>query len=191
MKTIVFDFDKTLTYKDTMNQFFFWRMRGIRALYLPIFLGGVFLVKIKIITVKKFKEICIRLLAPNSKDQLLSLFKEFSDKIELAESICILNEKVKDGNRVIILSASPIYYLKEIFPMCEIIGTTFTFNLLEEFQNVAEHPYGKDKCTSFIKKGITSIDELYYDSKSDEELFSLCKTAYKVKNGKIIKIIKL
>lgn len=191
MKTIVFDFDKTLTYKDTMNQFFFWRMRGKRMMYWPLFLFWVILVKLKLMTVKRLKELSIKMLVPRKKDAMMSLFKKFSREIKLAETIKIFNERVKEGNRVIVLSASPIYYLQEIFPNTETIGTIFEFDSNMMYCSIIAHPYGKDKYNELVKKGIVSIDEMYYDSKSDEELFPLCKIAHKVRNGKIIKTTQL
>lgn len=191
MKTIVFDFDKTLTYKDTMNQFFFWRMRGIRAIYWPVFLFLVTIVKLKFLSIKRLKELCIRMLAPKKEDEMMALFKEFSEEIVMADTINILNKRVEEDNRVIVLSASPVYYLKEIFSNVEIIGTTFEFNSNMTFKGIAQHPYGKDKYNALIENGIDSIYEMYYDSKSDEVLFPLCKLAHKVKNGLIIKTTQL
>lgn len=191
MKTIIFDFDKTLTYKDTMNQLFIWRMKGFRLIYWPIFLFLIFLVKLKIITIKKLKEVCIKLLFPNKQEDILSLCKVFSKEIELTQIANILEKKIKEGERVIILSASPIYYLQEIFPEIEIIATTFIFNSQKAFNCIKEHPYGKNKYKSLIERNITIIDELYYDSQSDEELFPLCKVAYKIANGNIIKVTRL
>lgn len=192
MKTIVFDFDKTLTYKDTMNQFFFWRMRGIRAIYWPAFLFLVILVKIKLLSIKRLKELSIRMLAPKKKDEMMALFKKFSKEIVVADTIKILNKRIKEDNRVIVLSASPVYYLQEIFNnKVEIIGTTFEFDSNMTFKGIAQHPYGKDKYNALIDNGINSIYEMYYDSKSDEVLFPLCKFAYKVKNGLIIRTTQL
>lgn len=191
MKTIVFDFDKTLTYKDTMNQFFFWRMRGIRAIYWPAFLFLVTLVKLKFLSIKRLKELSIRMLAPKKKDEMLALFREFSKKIVFADTIKILNKRIEEGNRVIVLSASPVYYLQEIFNKIEIIGTTFEFNSNMTFKGIDKHPYGRDKYNALIEYGICSIDEMFYDSKSDEVLFTLCKSAYKVKKGLVIKATQL
>ena len=191
MKTIVFDFDKTLTYRDTMNQFFFWRMKGIRVVYWPIFLFMVTLVKLKILTIKRLKELSIKMLAPQKKDAMMALFNDFSKEVKLAETIKIFNKKVEEGNRVILLSASPEYYLQEIFPNIEIIASTFNFDVNHSFQCINKHPYGKEKYNALVDNGIYVIDEMYYDSKSDEELFPLCKLAHKVKNGIVIKTVQL
>lgn len=192
MKTIVFDFDKTLTYKDTMNQLFFLRMKGMRSLYWPIYLFLVFLVKLRLITTKKLKETSIKFLLPKHKEKIIETFKDFSKMIILADTIVdILNKNIKAGNRVIILSASPIYYLRELFPKAEIIGTTFEFGSDMKFKKIAEHPYGKEKLNSLIRKGIINIDEMYYDSKADEEIFSLCTVAHKINKGNIIKTTQI
>lgn len=191
MKTIVFDFDKTLTYKDTMNQFFFWRMKGLRVIYWPVFLFFVLLVKLRMLTIKRLKELSIGMLTPKKKDAMMDLFKEFSKEIVLAETINIFNAKVRSEDRVIVLSASPVYYLQELFPDSEIIGATFEFDSNNDFKGILEHPYGKEKYNALTKMGIERIDEMYYDSKSDEELFPLCKIAHKVSNGIIIKTTQL
>ncbi len=183
MTTIVFDFDKTLTYKDSLTQFFVERMKSWRAIFLPYYFILKILSKYGFISISKEKELSFAALCPTSDSIINNLLVEFTDRIKLND----INERVlyniKEGNRVIILSASPEVYLKKLYPSCDIIGLQLSNR---NGIKIAQHPYGLEKLSLLKKKGITQIDEFYYDSHSDEFVFPLCKKAYKISKGKII-----
>lgn len=187
MKTIVFDFDKTLTYKDSLTQLFMEMMRGWRIIFYPYYLSLKVLSKLKIISVFREKELTMRALFPQSETALSLLLKNFAFRIELNP----LNEKVTDeivnSNQVVILSASPDVYLKELFPQCQVIGMQIK---VDKGIQITQHPYGEDKLKCLLDRGIKVIDEMYYDSKSDESLLPICKKAFRVKNGIIVKTTK-
>jgi HAD superfamily phosphoserine phosphatase-like hydrolase len=189
MKFILFDFDKTLTFKDSLTQLFLERINGINFMYFPLFILLKFLSKVKFISVKKEKEILIKLLLPKDRNLLEDLFDLFAEKIKLTPIIVdILNTEKEAGNRVIILTAAPEYYVNKIFPDIEVYGTTFFFNEKFKFISIDSHPFGIEKIYILKNLGINRINEMYYDSKNDEVLCSLCLLSHKVKRGKIIEL---
>lgn len=183
MKTIVFDFDKTLTYKDSLTQFFIERMKGWRIIFLPYYVLLKVLSKFKIISVLREKELAMAVLFPKNQLELDKLLIDFASRIELNP----LNDKVvgvlNNGNEVIILSASPEIYLKELYPQCQVIGMQIKVN---NGIQITQHPYGDEKIKCLLNRGVTEIDEMYYDSESDESLLPICKKSYKVKNGIVV-----
>lgn len=183
MKTVVFDFDKTLTYKDSLTQFFYERMRGWRMVMFPFYVVLKVLSKFSVISVKKEKELAMTALLPKDKDVISDLFKIFVKHIRL----CPVNKNVevalKDADRVIILSASPEDYLKILYPRCEVIG--LRYEILKGVK-ITQHPFGDEKLRLLKEKGIDTVDEFYYDSRSDEAVFPICKKVNRIKNGVIV-----
>ena len=183
MRTIVFDFDKTLTYKDSLTQLFMTQMKGWRVIYLPYFVILKVLSKIKVISVLREKELLMNALFPRSEKDLQRLFLDFVPTIVLSPVNNILKEYNAEGSRVIVLTASPEKYLKLLFPKCEVIGMRFSYG--KGFQ-ITQHPYGKEKLKCLLDRGVNLVDEMFYDSKSDEALIPLCKKWNRVKDGVII-----
>lgn len=183
MKIVVFDFDKTLTYRDSLTQFFLERMKGWRVIFLPYYILLKVLSKYGVISVQKEKEFAFNVLCPRSEACTNRLLIDFADRIVLNE----INEKVDDsllrGDRVVILSASSEVYLNKIYPDCEIIGLRYD---ADKGYHITQHPYGKEKLDLLLRKEIERVDEFYYDSKSDEYVLPICKKAYRISNGKIV-----
>ena len=187
MRIVVFDFDKTLTFQDSMIQLFMLRMMSWRIVYLPFFILMILLVKMGFVSVKYFKEKCIYYLCPKNVDRMVDMFEKFSPRIKLSPIIQYLEKEIVTGGKIIILSASPVYYLRKIFPSLKILGMTVNADSNGNFISIDKHPYGKDKLLALAREGITHIDVLYYDSKSDEVLLPICDEAYKVFNGRVIR----
>ena len=122
MKTIVFDFDKTLTNYDTLTEFFHRQIKNNLFIELFYFVLKCFS-KLGIISVKKEKEIMLSKILKNKDDE--QLFTSFSKTIKLNEIEKKLQEHLSSGNKVIILSASPEIYLRLLFPDCCILGLRF------------------------------------------------------------------
>ncbi len=190
MMTIVFDFDKTLTYTDSLTQFFKERMRGWRAIWWPYYMCLKVLSKFGAISVLREKELAMNALCPRSYGKMEELFSDFASHIKLSEIDERVNSAIAAGHRVVVLSASLEIYLRKIYPQCLVIGMQFAVGT--RF-HVTQHPYGKAKIECLKSYGIGHVDEFYYDSESDEEVFPICDRAYKVSNGRIVneKILKL
>ena len=183
MKTIVFDFDKTLTYKDSLTQFFYERMRGTRIVFHPYYLILKVMSKFKLISVLQEKEWAMSALCAKAGAHFDDLLKDFASHIRLNPINNIVQEAVDNRDNVIILSASPEVYLKELYPGCEVVGLQY---ILSKGVKITQHPYGAEKLRLLKQKGIMQVDEFYYDSKSDEQVFPICKKAFRVRDGRIV-----
>ncbi len=187
MKIIVFDFDKTLTYKDSLKELFMGEMCGLKYPLRAYYMLLAVLSKFKIITVRKEKKLMIKLLFQSDEMVFAKKCHEQARNIKLNPVFNKVSEYVEDGNRVIILSASSEYLLKEVFEgiNVEIIGTTFISDK-GTIKSINQHPFGNEKYDLLIKQGITNVDEMYYDSHNDECLIPLCSRWNKVKDGVVI-----
>lgn len=186
-KTIVFDFDKTLTFQDSLTVLFKNRMKGKYRVYIPLYFLLKILSKIRVVSIKKEKEWMIKILFNSNWNIFIDYCKQTAENLELTPIANILNEKILNEDNVIVISATAEYILHYIFrtkPIV-IIGTTFKVNN-RKIKSITCHPFGKEKYKELIRRKITFIDEMYYDSISDENLIPLCHRWYKVKNGVIL-----
>lgn len=181
MKTIVFDFDKTLTNYDTLTDFFKRQIKHNSFLIIFYYILKCFS-KLNIISIKKEKEIMLSLLLKNHDD--VQLFTDFAKTIKLNDVEIKLKEHLSNGDKVIILSASPEIYLKLLFPNCYVYGMKYKRELGKI--HITQHPYGKDKPKVLIENGIQYFDKLYYDSSADEYLIPMCIIWNKISHGLII-----
>lgn len=186
-KTIVFDFDKTLTYRDSLRELFLQEMKGLKCPLRIIYWGLILLSKMRLINVKKEKEIMIGLLFHYDEDLFLRKCKMQAGILMLTPLFSKVKENVVDGNRVIILSASSVFLLNEIFYglNVEVIGMTF-ISEKGKIRKINQHPFSTEKYELMIGNGIKTIDEMFYDSHNDECLIPLCKKWHRIKDGVII-----
>lgn len=186
-KTMVFDFDKTLTYKDSLQELFLQEMSGVKYPLRIYYLSLTILSKFKIITVRKEKELMIKLLFQADEAAFEKKCHKQAKKLRLNPIFNKVNKYVEEGDRVIILSASSEYLLKEVFKevAVEIIGTTFSC-VDGKIMRISQHPFSNEKYDLLIQHGVSHVDEMFYDSHNDECLIPLCKKWNKVKNGVII-----
>lgn len=187
-KTVVFDFDKTLTYKDSLSELFMHEMTGWKYLLQVYYFILKMLSKLKIITVRREKEKMIQLLFDSDCALFEKKCREQAKTIRLTPVFDLLKNHVDARDRVIVLSASSVYLLNEIckeLPI-EIIGTTFICRD-GKIKRIEQHPFSAEKYKLLSKYGVGEIDEMFYDSPSDECLIPLCKKWHKVKDGVIIK----
>ena len=187
MKIIVFDFDKTLTYMDSLKELFLGEMCGLKYPLRAYYMFLAVLSKFKIITVRKEKELMIKLLFRSDEGVFAVRCQKQAGNIKLNPVFNKVSAHIEEGDRVIILSASSEYLLKEVFKGTNvgIIGTTFICDK-GKIKRINQHPFGKEKYDLLIKQGITNVDEMYYDSHNDECLIPLCSRWNKVKDGVVI-----
>ena len=173
-KIVVFDFDGTLSYKDSLTELFLQEMKGIKFVYRIYYFALKVLAKFCIISVKTEKEQMIRFLFNSDVNKFNPIYSRVQDHL-------------KNGDRVIILSASFIFFLAKVFEKknVEIVGTTLNSDG-NKLLGINCHPFHKEKIACILSMGILSIDEMYYDSKWDECLIPMCKEWHKVNNGVIM-----
>lgn len=181
---VVFDFDKTLTFKDSLTELF--AKHGNSCTRIIQILLKV-LVKLHIISVTSEKLLLINMLFKGDVLLFSEACRAQATQIEPTKIMDILYRHVEDGDRVVILSASAYYLLKEFFKnsSLEILGSEF---LVEEGQikGFIQHPFDKEKIDTLKKHNIYNIDIAYFDSNHDNCLKTLSTQWYRVKNGQII-----
>lgn len=187
MKTIVFDFDGTLSYKDSMTELFNEQMTGCRKLYRVYYYLLKVLAKLKITTVKFEKEQMLKLLFHSDVAAFAKASCEQAKNFKLNPAFSKVQEHLTKGDRVVVLSASSMYFLSEVFKgmNVELVGTT----LIQEnghILGIGRHPFFHEKVECLKQMGICEVDEMYYDSKWDEVLIPICKVSHKVINGQIV-----
>ena len=186
-KTVVFDFDKTLTYKDSMRELFLKEMVGCKYPLRIFYLLLSIFAKIGFISVKREKEIMISIAFRSNSSVFVEKCIQEAHSIKLTPIFEEVKKAIYNGDRVIILSATSVFILNEIFkdiPVL-IIGTTFMINN-NIISGIDQHPSKDEKYSILINKDVKLIDEMYYDSSWDECLIPLCKKWNRVKNGVIV-----
>lgn len=185
MKTVVFDFDKTLTYSDSLYELFMSHMRGVKSVLKLYYLGLKVLAKLDVITIAQEKTSMIKLLFGGDEERFSKACRE--QQVKLAPTMQLLDKHVEDGDRVIVLSASAVYLLKEVFKKrnVEILGSEFVVKdgMIKGFK---QHPFWNEKLEVITRYGITEIDDEYFDSHYDECLKSISKHWHRVKDGVIV-----
>ena len=186
-KIVVYDFDGTLSYGDSLETLFNQEMHGWKALYKAYYYFLKVLSKLKLSTVKQEKEHMIKLLFHSDEKVFRKACDKQAEEYKLTPIMALLKKDVAEGNRVIVLSASSEYFLKKIFQgmNVEILGTTF--NIKDgKILGINQHPFFHEKVDTLVNNGISRVDNAYFDSKWDECLKPLCKNWYKIKNGEIV-----
>lgn len=185
MKTVVFDFDKTLTYRDSLYELFMSKMGGIKSVLKLFYLGLKVLAKFNVISIAQEKTAMIKLLFGGSEEKFAKACRE--QKVELAPTMQLLDKHLADGDRVIVLSASAVYLLKEVFKdrNVEILGSEFVVKdgMIKGFM---QHPFWNEKLEVITRYGVNEIDDEYFDSHYDECLKSISKHWHRVKDGVIV-----
>lgn len=186
-KVVVYDFDGTLSYGDSMEELFNSKMQGFKAGYRLYYYFLKVLSKLKLSTVKSEKEKMIKLLFHSDERAFRETCVEQASNYKFSPIMEILKKDVSQGNRVIVLSASSEYFLQTVFNGVdvEILGTKFSCEG-GKIKGIKQHPFYHEKVDTLVGYGISVVDEAYFDSKWDECLKPICRKWYKVKQGVII-----
>lgn len=181
---VVFDFDKTLTYKDSLAELF--KKYSNSFTWICYFLLRVSS-KIGLISIIREKLVMIKILFGADDARFKAACIKQASQIRLTPILDILKQHLLNKDRVILLSASAKYLLEEVFKDSdiEIIGTEF---LVEEGKilEVIQHPFGEEKLVILKRNNIIEVDDEYFDSHHDECLKSIAKNWHRVKNGVVV-----
>ncbi|PKD43247.1 haloacid dehalogenase-like hydrolase [Rhodohalobacter barkolensis] len=186
---IVFDFDKTLTEKDTLFGFY----RSVHKenfsflIRRTIHLGAAFIYKLGIINNDQLKKIGVSLFLsgmPVSKLKIMA--KEYIGDIKLNQVYYHDFLNAPKQKRVII-SASFEIYLKELFPEEIVVGSLLKIKK-GTIVGLDRNMYGIRKRNYLMSIGINEIDCLYTDSYSDLPLMKMSKKIFLVKNDEVNEI---
>jgi phosphoserine phosphatase len=188
-KIIVFDFDKTLTYKDTLiGYYIFVSNKGLIFIFkMFIYLFYMILAKIKYISNEKLKIKGVNLfLKGKDMTELKKKSIDYSKKILLNKlyfnyNFNNLNEKI------LIVTASFHDYIYPLFPKnVKVIGSELKINKKQIIQ-LDSNCYSEKKVELLKDIGIEEIDILYTDSISDLPLAKISSSIIIVSGNNYIK----
>ncbi len=186
---IVYDFDKTLTYKDTLFGFFYSSVKNPLLLFpkLTIYMGSMVLAKFKVISNTRLKEIGIRVFLKGKSSHDISLLAQKYAKVipfnKLYERF-----DVDPKNRYFIVSASFQEYLYPLFSKdVHVIGSVLSYEK-DKVCGLEFNCYKEKKVLALKKIGIDQIDLLYTDSYSDVALAKISKKIVIVDGDKLIEV---
>jgi phosphoserine phosphatase len=181
---IVFDFDKTLTEKDTLFGFYRsvykekWSFLFRRAVHL----GAAFIYKLGIINNDQLKKIGVYLFLNRiSVSELKIKAKDYISDVKLNQVYHHNFLNTPKQNRVII-SASFEIYLKELFPEEVVVGSLLKIKK-GMVVGLERNMFGSCKRNYLISIGINEIECLYTDSYSDLPIMEMSKKIFLVKNN--------
>lgn len=180
---VVFDFDKTLTKKDTLTGFY--REASARNMFYlkyPLLLTAAVLYKCGIISNDSLKKTGVQLyLKGFKKDEIEKIALNYSKKIQLNE-IYQKDFLKYSPDRVIIISASFEEYLKPLFPEYKVIGSTLVYSK-NKLTGLSTNMYGAKKKEWLLGQNINQVDVFYTDSYSDQPVIDLSHRVYMVEQG--------
>ena len=182
-KIIVFDFDKTLTYKDTLIGFYIFvsNKNFLFILKMLIYLFYMILAKVKFVSNDKLKNKGVHLFL-KGKDiiKLKQKSVEYSENI-LLNKIYVNYDFNNLNEKIIIVSASFQDYIYPLFPQnVKVIGSKLKIKD-NKVIHLDFNCYSERKVEILMKKGLLEIDVLYTDSISDLPLANISKKIILVK----------
>jgi len=180
---VVFDFDKTLTYRDTTLSFYKYCARKNRRKYILLFTIGWYfraiLVKLGLLSNLAIKNFGIRCFMSGLKRAEVEAYgKAYADEIVTNR---IFREVLPQYPQAWIVSASPVDYLQPLFPSRRVIGSQLAYGKDGMVSHLADNCYGDRKRTLLRELGVMKIEELYTDSFSDQPLMDMAETTWLVK----------
>lgn len=209
-KLAIFDVDYTLTKRETLRQLFYFiiKKKPQNIIYLPrAIISGIFFV-MGIYDEKNTKESFLKFIDGLDEKDMRNLVKEFYEeklsKILYEDGINMIRKLKKQGCKIYLISASPEFYLNELYAIEEvdkIIGSKF---LVEEGKHRSQmhgnNCKGEEKVKRLkeeLKKDNIEVDfensYMFSDSLSDLPLLNLVGKPYLInykKNHDSIEILK-
>ena len=183
----VFDFDKTLTNKDSVLGFFEYCSAGLPFFRLKkmVYLLFALSTKLGLSSNRFLKNAGIRLfLRDLYRSEIERLGREYSRRIRLNK--IYFKYFLKEHPDAVIASASFHEYLRPIFPDNLVLSSRIAYDAQGLPAQVAFNCFGKHKVEALKEAGIEKIDLFYTDSLSDLPLIQLAKRVFLVKNEKVI-----
>lgn len=180
-QVVVFDFDKTLTYDDTLLSYFLFvgREKPLFTIRFGLFFFLMVIKKLKVINLEQLKSFGVRLFLGYRPDTLEVKSRDFARTIRFSSLYREDFQKSKSQARVIIMSASLDTYLKYVFPEVEVVCSTLAYRNGRPYE-LSYHCYSSEKATSLKRRGISEIGTLYTDSISDLSLAKMASRVYLV-----------
>lgn len=194
-KLAIFDVDYTITKKETLIQLYKYMVKEEKKnlIYLPRALFSGLMYWLKIYDEKKVKEIFLKFLHGRERTELDQIVKRFYknrlSNILYKDSLEMMKKLKDEGYLIYLISASPEFYLNELYAIKEvdlIIGTRFKFEN-EKFVRKMDgnNCKGEEKVKRLkevLKKENIEVDfensYMFSDSLSDKPLLDLVGKPY-------------
>lgn len=197
----LFDIDKTITRQDTFALFlrFLWKSKVISAWHMAICGIAALLYLCGIISAKKAKEISLKPLTGYTEKQLDSLanrfWKEESDGLFYEDAWKEIAKLHKEGCRIVLITASPFFYMQKLYrhkEISRIIGTELAMEHGVYTGKIrGENCKGEVKVKRFaaycLEQGISANYEessAYSDSLSDLPMLGLVANRFLINSKK-------
>lgn len=194
-KLAIFDVDFTLTRKETLLQLFRFLIKEDKKnlKFVPRAAFSGIMYGLKIYDEKKVKQSFLKFIDGVDEKELKLLVKKYYDevlsKIIYKDSIDMMRKLKSEGCKIYLISASPEFYLNELYNIKEvdvIIGTRFLFNGGKfERKMLGENCKGKEKVRrlkEYLREHNIEVDYknsyMFSDSLSDKPLLDLVGNAY-------------
>ena len=194
-KLAIFDIDYTITRKETFMEFFKYLVsKDIKNIkFLPRALYSGLMYGIKVYDEKRVKECFLKFIENIDEAELAKLTKSFYDekisKILYKDAVDMIKKLKKEGYMVVLISASPEFYVKEFYAIKEvdlIIGTKFTFEGGKFIRKMdGNNCKGEEKVrrlNKVLKEKNIKVDfknsYMFSDSLSDKPLLDLVGNPY-------------
>lgn len=204
-KLAIFDIDYTITRKETLMEFFKYIVsKDIKNIkFLPRALYSGLMYGIKVYDERKVKECFLKFIENIDEVELANLTKAFYDerlsKILYKDAVEMIKKLKKEGYMVILISASPEFYIKEFYAIKEvdlIIGTKFAFEGGKFIRKMdGNNCKGEEKVrrlNEVLKEKNIKVDfknsYMFSDSLSDKPLLDLVGNPYLINYKKKHKI---
>ncbi len=194
-KLAIFDIDYTITRKETLMEFFKYIVsKDIKNIkFLPRALYSGLMYGVKVYDEKKVKECFLKFIENIDETELAKLTKSFYDErlstILYKDAVNMIKKLKNEGYMVVLISASPEFYVKEFYAIEEvdlIIGTKFTFEGGKFIRKMSgNNCKGEEKVrrlNEVLKEKNIKVDfknsYMFSDSLSDKPLLDLVGNPY-------------
>lgn len=194
-KLAIFDIDYTITRKETLMEFFKYLVsKDIKNIkFLPRALYSGLMYQIKVYDEKRVKECFLKFIENIDEVELAKLTKEFYDErlttILYKDALDMIKKLKNEGYMVILISASPEFYVKEFYAIKEvdlILGTKFAFKDGKFIRQMdGKNCKGEEKVrrlNEVLKEKNIEVDfknsYMFSDSLSDKPLLDLVGNPY-------------
>lgn len=187
--TVGFDFDKTLTYKDTLLGFFLECARGpgiVTGAKLGVYAAGMVATKAGAMSNDGLKRLGISLFLKGlTRAQVAEAGARYASGIRLNEihTTCFV-----PAAGAVLISAGFEEYLRPLFPANPVVASKLRYDA-DRVSGLAFNCYGAAKVGALRLAGYDRLDVFYSDSYSDEPVMDLADTVYLVK-GDVCRVIK-
>ncbi|MGB9773630.1 MAG: HAD-IB family phosphatase [Bacteroidota bacterium] len=176
--TVVFDFDRTLTERDTV--FRFYKEFSKNIVKLTILTVSMIFSKIGILTNATIKKIGVHFFLLGLPEKVvIEKGQKYFSKIRLREDIIARLEKhVANGDKVVVLSASYECYISALRSRWNdviVIGSKLAIDKDGKVQGLSFNCYGENKLEALQRSGIHSVDILYTDGFADRAIMRISK----------------